>query len=53
MILRRHAQTVAAGGLIGVPILVMPKPLAFQPVTSPEPMAQIASGGPSGLLASA
>lgn len=50
MIRRRHALLATAAGLAGVPARAGSKPLALLPVEAPEPMAQIASGGPTGLL---
>lgn len=47
---RRQALRAAAGALFGVPVLASSKPLAFQALTKPGPLAQIAMGGPSGLL---
>lgn len=47
---RRQALRVAAGALFGVPVLASSKPLAFQALTAPGPLAQIAAGGPTGLL---
>ena len=45
---RRHTLAALAGALIGLPARAQ-VPL-WQPVASPEPMAQVAAGGPSGLL---
>lgn len=39
----RQALRAAAGALMGAPVLAVPKPLAFQAGTAPEPMAQIAA----------
>jgi hypothetical protein len=47
---RRQALRVAAGALFGVPVLASSKPLAFRALTTTVPLAQIAAGGPSGLL---
>lgn len=50
MIRRRYTLVAMAGGLIGMPALAVSKPLVLQPVATPEPMAQIVAGGPTGLL---
>ena len=51
MIRRRQTLIAAAGALAGGTTLAAPKPLPFQPLAAPEPIAQIGAGGPMGLLA--
>jgi len=50
MIRRRHALVVVACALAELPTHAQSKPMAFQTVAAPEPMVQIAAGGPMGLL---
>ena len=50
MIQRRHAMAAAAGSLAGLPSLAQPRPMTLQTLAIPEPMAQLAAGGPTGLL---
>ncbi len=47
---RRQALQTAAAALVAGPVLAASKPLVFRALTAPEPLAQIAAGGPSGLL---
>jgi hypothetical protein len=46
MIRRRQALASLACVLADLPAHADPKPLAFRPIATPEPMAQIAAGGP-------
>lgn len=50
MIRRRHALVAVACALAEMPTHGEPKPMAFQAVATPEPMAQIAAGGSMSLL---
>lgn len=50
MIRRRHTLVVVGCALAELPTRAQSKPVAFQTVAAPEPMVQIAAGGPMGLL---
>jgi hypothetical protein len=50
VIRRRQALMAVAGGLAAARAGATPRSLAFEPVATPEPMAQLAAGGPTGLL---
>jgi len=50
MMPRRQALVSAVAAFIGLPRPASARPLGLQTLALPEPMAQIATGGPSGLL---
>lgn len=50
MMRRRQALAAFTASALGAPALALPKLTPFGPVAAPEPMAQIAAGGPTGLL---
>lgn len=50
LVSRRHALAATWGSLLAAPSRAAPRPLQFRDLQTPEPIAQIAAGGPTGLL---